>query len=211
MRGVFITFEGPEGSGKSTQIMLLRDYIANIVGRSVVVTREPGGTPLAEKFRQILKHHNDVEPIYSTTETLLFEAGRAQNVNFAIKPALAEGKVVLCDRFTDSTLAYQGFARGGDLEMLKKLNLVALDGLEIDMTILLDLSPEEGFARAAERATTRGQFDRLEAEDLDFHRRVRAGYKAIAQAEPRRVKVFDATLPPEALAEQIRLEVANVL
>ena len=166
--GKLITFEGPEGSGKSTQIKLLANYLSG-AGCEVVITREPGGTPLAEHFREILKHHHTQEKIHPSTELFLFEAGRAQNVNEVIKPALAAGKIVLCDRFTDSTIAYQGYARGQDLHMLETLNRLALNGVEIALTILLDLPPEVGFARAARRVETQNSFDRMESETLAFH------------------------------------------
>jgi len=210
-RGIFITFEGPEGAGKSTQIANLHDYLVQQCGRSVVVTREPGGTPLAEEFRQILKHHNTAEPIYPLTEVLLFLAGRVQNVRQNIAPALDVGKVVLCDRFMDSTLAYQGYARMLDVEKIRQLNQTIMGNVKVDLTILLDLPVEAGFARTGKRAETKGNFDRLEAENIAFHQRVRQGFLAIAEQEPERVKVFDAQLSAEELTLQIIQAVNHVL
>lgn len=208
--GKLITFEGPEGSGKSTQIKLLANYLSG-AGCEVVVTREPGGTPLAEHFREILKHHHTQEKIHPSTELFLFEAGRAQNVNEVIKPALAAGKIVLCDRFTDSTIAYQGYARGQDLHMLETLNRLALNGVEIALTILLDLPPEVGFARAARRVETQNSFDRMESETLAFHHKVRSGFLALAAQYPERIKVFHAEQPMEQLAAAIAREAADVV
>ncbi|MDD4817248.1 MAG: dTMP kinase [Victivallaceae bacterium] len=211
--GVFITFEGPEGSGKSTQVTLLGQKLAAVTGAEPVLTREPGGTPLAEEFRRILKHHPDTdgEPIHPITEILLFEAGRVQNVNCVIKPALAAGRVVICDRFTDSTVAYQGYARKNNIEMLKRLNTFVLDGLTINLTVLLDLPPEAGFARAEKRRSTHGIYDRLEAETIEFHRNVRRGFLELAKESPERFRVFNAEEPPEQLAEEIFREVSRVL
>ena len=208
--GKLITFEGPEGSGKSTQIKLLANYLSG-AGCEVVITREPGGTPLAEHFREILKHRHTHEKIHPSTELFLFEAGRAQNVNEVIKPALAAGKIVLCDRFTDSTIAYQGYARGQDLHMLETLNRLALNGVEIALTILLDLPPEVGFARAARRVETQNSFDRMESETLAFHHKVRSGFLALAAQYPERIKVFNAEQPMEQLAAAIAREAADVV
>ena len=208
--GKLITFEGPEGSGKSTQIKLLANYLSG-AGCEVVITREPGGTPLAEHFREILKHHHTHEKSHPSTELFLFEAGRAQNVNEVIKPALAAGKIVLCDRFTDSTIAYQGYARGQDLHMLETLNRLALNGVEIALTILLDLPPEVGFARAARRVETQNSFDRMESETLAFHHKVRSGFLALAAQYPERIKVFNAEQSMEQLAAAIAREAADVV
>ena len=208
--GKLITFEGPEGSGKSTQIKLLANYLSG-AGCEVVITREPGGTPLAEHFREILKHHHTQEKIHPSTELFLFEAGRAQNVNEVIKPALAAGKIVLCDRFTDSTIAYQGYARGQDLHMLETLNRLALNGVEIALTILLDLPPEVGFARAARRVETQNSFDRMESETLAFHQKLMSGFLALASQYPERINVFIADQPMVQLAAAIAREAADVV
>ena len=211
--GFFITLEGPEGAGKSTQLKLLADHLTG-AGHSVVVTREPGGTPLAERIRDVVKHFAGPEPLLPETELLLFAAARAQHVRQVIQPALAAGKIVLCDRFTDSTEAYQGAGRALDAEFLRKLNCFAAAWRMPDLTILIDLAPEIGMARAHARALQLGlvqENDRLEAEKMDFHRKVRAGFLAIARREPERVKVFDGTLPAELLHREIVKAVHHVL
>ena len=190
-RGYFITFEGPEGAGKSSQIQLLGEAL-RASGREVVITREPGGTPLAEAIREVVKGYNTGESVYPATELLLIEAARSQHVREVIEPALAAGKIVLCDRFSDSSTAYQGGGRGLALETIAMLNDFASDGVVPDLTILLDLPPERGFERTGARVETQGEFDRFEEEKLDFHRRVRAAFLALAEREPQRVKVVSA-------------------
>ena len=208
---LFITFEGPEGAGKSTQIKLLRDHLTAL-GCRVVVTREPGGTPLAEDFRNIVKHYHGEEPLYPATELLLFEAARAQHVNHVIKPALENNSIVLCDRFTDSTVAYQGAGRSLDRAFLQELNRFATSGCLPDLTLLFDLPVEVGLARAQVRAAgVVNHNDRLEEEKIDFHHRVRQAFLEIARAEPQRVKVLDATLKIEELFEQVKQQVENAL
>ena len=201
--GRFITFEGPEGAGKSNQIRLLRDYLET-KGCVCVLTREPGGTPLAERLRAVVKNHAGPEKLHPTTELLLIEAARSQHVREVIRPALAAGKVVLCDRFFDSTTAYQGGARGMESQVIDTLNEFAAAECIPDLTILLDLPPEVGFARAQAREETRGEHDRFEEEKLDFHRRVRAGFLKIAEAEPERVRVVNADAPAECIHRQVR-------
>ena len=191
--GFFITFEGPEGSGKSTQAAHLAAWLRQ-KGASVVVTREPGGTPLGRAVRQWLLSEG-MDPV---TEFLLYTADRAEHVRRVIRPALARGQVVISDRFVDSS--YEGFGRGLDLAWLRAVSQPVLEGLAPDVTFLLDLPPEVGLARKAER-------DRLEQESLAFHRRVREGYLALAKAEPQRFVVLDATQAPEVIVEQVRLEV----
>ncbi len=190
-RGYFITFEGPEGAGKSSQIQLLGEALRSS-GREVVITREPGGTPLAEAIRDVVKGYNTGESVYPATEFVLTEAARSQHVREVIEPALAAGKIVLCDRFYDSSTAYQGGGRGLKLETIAMLNDFAADGVVPDLTILLDLPPERGFERTGTRVETQGEFDRFEEEKLDFHRRVRAAFLALAEREPQRVKVVSA-------------------
>ncbi|QSH41706.1 dTMP kinase [Lentisphaerota bacterium ZTH] len=202
-KGFFITIEGPEGAGKSTQLQMLRDFIESH-GRECIVTREPGGTPVAEQLRALIKHHNGNEPIYDQTELLLIEAARAQHVRHFIAPALERGAVVLCDRFYDSTTAYQGYARRMDLEMLHQLNSFAVGGYHPDLTILLDIDPEKGFNRTAGRTETLGEHDRFELEDLSFHKVVREGFLKIAAAEPERVKIVSAADAPEKVHSKIR-------
>jgi dTMP kinase len=210
-KALFITFEGPEGAGKSTQIKLLQEYLESL-DFQVVVTREPGGTPLAEEFRRIVKHHQGEEPLFPATELLLFEAARAQHVNYVIKPALAAGKIVLCDRFIDSTEAYQGAGRALAGDFLQELNAFAAKDCMPDLTLLFDLPVEVGLTRAAARAAgIVDHNDRLEAEKIDFHHRVRECYLAIAQREAQRVKVVDATLSIEELFMQVKAQVDNAL
>lgn len=201
-RGYFITFEGPEGAGKSSQIRMLGEALRSS-GREVVVTREPGGTPLAEAIRGVVKGHNTGETVHPATELLLIEAARSQHVREVVKPALLAGKVVLCDRFYDSSTAYQGGGRGLALETVAMLNDFASDGIVPDLTILLDLPPERGFERTENRAETLGEYDRFEEEKLDFHRRVRAAFLALAEREPQRVKVVPADRGKEEIGRDV--------
>ena len=207
-KGLFITFEGPEGAGKTTQLKMLSEHFAGL-GRECVVTREPGGTPIAEQLRELVKHHSGDEPVFAETELLLFAASRAQHVRFLIEPAVARGAVVLCDRFADSTTAYQGYARQLDMDFIRRLNQYAVGNCVPDMTILLDLPPEDGFKRTATRMDTAGRHDRIEAEALTFHHLVRQGFLAIAKAEPQRVKVVSALAAAEVIHQQIMELVRN--
>jgi len=183
---MFITFEGIEGSGKSTQLRRLAERIPG-----AVITKEPGGTPLADRIRAILLDSaSQLDPV---AELFLFAASRRQNVIEVIKPALDRGAVVLCDRFTDSTLAYQGFGRLINLDQLRTLNAWATDSLVPDLTLLFDLPEEVGLTRARSRNAGAAQDEgRFEAEDLRFHRRVREGYRTLAVAEPERFALIDA-------------------
>lgn len=193
--GFFITFEGIEGSGKSTQMELLKGYLEG-KGRSVLTIREPGGTAVGEKVRSILLN-SGAEGIDAWTELFLYEACRAQLVKYVLRPALDAGKTVICDRFTDSTIAYQGYGRGLDIDSISFANKLASGGLTPDLTFLLDLNPEAGLKRAWTRIDSRQRAhdaeDRFEKEDMDFHKRVREGYLAIAKKEPRRIKIIDAS------------------
>lgn len=190
--GFFITFEGIEGCGKSTQLELLKAHLER-KGRSVLGVREPGGTLLGERVRSVLLNGNE-EGIDPWAELFLYEACRAQLVARVIRPALAEGKVVLCDRFFDSTLAYQGFGRGLDAGKIEGLNALATGGLVPDLTFLVDCAEDVGLKRAWARinASAGAREDRFEKEELAFHRRVREGFLAIAKAAPR-VKVIDGS------------------
>jgi len=190
--GLFITFEGIEGCGKSTQMALLKGYLAEKKGREVLTVREPGGTLLGEKVRAILLESGQEAPD-PWAELFLYEACRAQLVSKVIKPALSAGKVVISDRFFDSTLAYQGFGRGLDRTAIKRLNAIAAEGLVPDITFLLDCRVEEGLERAFSRisSSSGAREDRFEREDIEFHRRVRDGFLKTAKRE-RRIKVIDA-------------------
>lgn len=181
-RRLFITFEGPDGSGKSTQALLLKNYLLGL-GYKVLHTREPGGDKIAEEIRMILlAPDNTIAPV---AELFLYWASRAQHVSTLILPALQKGKIVLCERFNDATLAYQGYGRGFDHRLIKKMNTLAAYKLVPDLTFLLDLPPAEGLRRVRE---AKGLKDRLEKEDIRFHARVRKGYLALARKEPRRIK-----------------------
>lgn len=184
---MFITFEGIEGSGKSTQLQRLAAHLRER-GRNVVATKEPGGTPLANQVRTLLLASTSViDPI---AEVFLFAASRRQNTTEVIRPALAAGRVVLCDRYADSTLAYQGFGRTIDLDRLRWLNEWATDSTRPDLTLLYDLPEEAGLARARSRnAAAAGDEGRFEAESLRFHRRVREGFLSLAGSEPHRFAV----------------------
>lgn len=185
-RGKLITIEGGEGVGKSTNIQFLTDLLTTR-GLSVRETREPGGTPMAEAIRSLLLAHGD-EPLPDLAELLLFFAARSLNINNTIRPALAAGEWVLCDRFTDATRAYQGSGRGLDRDRIETLAEWVHDGLQPDLTILLDAPPSIGMGRAARRSAT----DRMESEQDAFYARVRAGYLALADTEPERFAVIDA-------------------
>jgi dTMP kinase len=187
---MFITFEGIEGSGKTTQQRLVAEHLRSL-GKTVVATKEPGGTPLADRIRAILLDSaNVIDPI---AEVFLFAASRRQHTTEVIEPALARGEIVLCDRYADSTLAYQGFGRLIDLDRLRALNHWATDALVPHVTLLFDLPEEVGLTRANSRNANAAQDEgRFEAEDLRFHRRVREGYLAMAVAEPDRYRIVDA-------------------
>ncbi|MBI5827347.1 MAG: dTMP kinase [Deltaproteobacteria bacterium] len=189
---LFITFEGIEGSGKSTQMELLKRHMEGR-GMEVLALREPGGTRLGERVRSILLNSSE-EPVDPWAELFLYEACRAQLVSLVIRPSLEAGTTVICDRFTDSTLAYQGYGRGLDLEAVDRANVLAAGGLKPDITVLIDCEAEEGLRRAWSRIGSKeggAREDRFEREDVSFHRRVRDGYLRIAGAEPDRVKVVD--------------------
>jgi dTMP kinase len=212
-RGVFITFEGTEGTGKSTQAALLAEDLRG-EGRRVVVTREPGGTRLGEELRGILLG-DGFEELDPTAELFIYMADRAQHVAQVILPALDEGKVVICDRFTDATVAYQGEGRGLRREMIESLNAEAALGLVPDLTVLLDFEDvAEGLGRAAERNRRGGKDgpgDRFERKEVDFHRRVQQGYRSLAKADPARYRSLAANLALEDLHAQILALVREAL
>jgi dTMP kinase len=189
---VFITLEGGEGVGKTTQQALLAERLQR-EGYACLCTREPGGTALGRALREILLHGDPLTPL---AELFLYAADRAEHVQKCILPALAAGQVVVCDRFTDSTLAYQGYGRGLDLQQVRQLNHLATGGLQPHLTLWLDLPPEVGLART-------GLADRLEQERLEFHRRVHQGFQALAAAEPQRIVRIDAGGSPLEVAARI--------
>jgi dTMP kinase len=200
---MFITLEGIEGSGKSTLMRALTAHLEG-QGRTVLTTLEPGAGKFGEAIRRILLDpaNTNLAPM---SELFLYLADRAQHVAECIKPALDRGEVVLCDRFVDSTLAYQGYGRGLDLEILHNLNAVAVDGVMPDLTLLLDLPVEVGLGRALSRNASDGSAaaeGRFEAESLAFHARVRAGYLALAEAFPERITIIDGSQSPEKVADQ---------
>ncbi|MGN0846909.1 MAG: dTMP kinase [Kiritimatiellia bacterium] len=209
MRGRFITFEGPEGGGKSTHVRELAARLRE-EGRSVLVTREPGGTPLAEKVRGLVREELEDPPV-TRGEVLLFLAARAQVVANVIRPALARGEWVICDRFADSTFAYQGYGRGIDVGLLRQLNDFATEGLVPDLTILLDVPPEVSRARLAERqAATATVADRIELAGREFHRRLRDGFLELARAEPERFVVIDSSGEREAVSAKVLAAVRKI-
>lgn len=207
MRGKFITFEGPDGSGKTTQVRRLTAYLQD-AGFTTAATREPGGTEVAEKIRGIL-----LDPLNrqmtDRTEALLYAASRSQHVEELIQPALADGKIVICDRFTDSTIAYQGFGRKQDLEFLAQVNEIATRGLKPDLTLLLDISPEAGMGRIFASRGTKG--DRLEQQSLDFHSRVRQGFRFLAEKDPGRIKLISGEKPADEVFREIKGYVDELL
>ncbi len=207
-KGLFITFEGPECAGKTTQIGLLKDFLVS-KGRSVVTTREPGGTEIGEKIRQIVKHLTGRDAVVDEAEILLFAASRAQHVKTFIMPALAQGSIVISDRYADSTTAYQGYARGIDLAFVERLNSFATLGLRPDITFVLDLPPEEIEKRASKRQETLFVEDRIESEKIEFHRKVRMAFLEIARRESDRVVVVPALQRIEEIRDQVREAVRN--
>jgi len=200
-RGLFITLEGGEGSGKSTQAQALKALVEG-AGRSVTLTREPAGCPLGQRVRELLNDRS--LKLDARSEFLLFAAARAQHVAEVIRPALDRGEVVICDRFGDSSVAYQGYGRGLSIDDVREANRIATRGLVPDLTVLLDVPVETGLGRkAGEKAP-----DRIGQEAAEFHERVRHGYLAMAAEEPERFLVVDGTIPPEEITERIwrRLE-----
>ncbi len=199
----FVTFEGPEGAGKSTHIARLAGRL-RAAGNEVLTTREPGGTPTGEAIRALLQHDASGEALAVETELLLFAASRAQLVRTVLIPALARGAWVLCDRFADSTTAYQGYGRQLDLNRIAWLNELAMGECRPRLTLLLDVPVEVGFRRLTQRhAATATGHDRMERQARDFHERVRAGFLEIARREPARVRLIDATRAPEVVDEDI--------
>jgi dTMP kinase len=208
-RGLFITLEGIEGAGKTTQAAVLADAL-RMRGYQVVVTREPGGTRTGELIRAIFLDSS--VSLEVSAELLLVLADRAQHVREKLRPALEAGQIVISDRYSDSTTAYQGFGRGFDLKLIEELNLLASDGINPDLTIVLDCEPEVGLVRTRARAESAGRgSDRFEREQLDFHRRVREGFLAIAHGNPSRVMLIDSRRKlTDVSAEIMRMVLAKL-
>lgn len=200
---MFITFEGPEGSGKSTQIPLLADFLTQ-QGYHVYRTREPGGTPIGDEIRRVV-HDVRFEEMHPLTEILLYSASRAQHVAQVIKPKLAQGHIILCDRFADSTYAYQGYGHGLSLDTLRRITEFATQGLTPDVTFYLDISPEVGLQRK-QRASAAGQgeWNRMDQLTLAFHQRVRQGYQALIHADPARWHSVDASADVSAVQAHLQ-------
>lgn len=200
-KGLFITFEGADGCGKTTQLNLLREYLIN-KNFDVLVTREPGAKGLGEKLRDILLNYDG--EVSNRCESFLFLADRAQHIDTIVKPALAKGQIILCDRHTDSTVAYQGYGRGIDIEQINRLNEIATDGLKPDLTFVFDIDIETSMSRVGTEK------DRMESAGNDFFNRVRNGYLEIAKNEPQRVKVIDATRSIDEVFDSV-LKEFNIL
>jgi dTMP kinase len=201
MQGLFISMEGPDGAGKSTQIELLQEYLAG-KGYETIITREPGGTIISEAIRGIIlnKDYSEMSP---NTELLLYAAARAQLVHEVIRPALEAGKAVICDRFLESSVVYQGIARGLGIDKVYAVNDYALEGLRPQLTILLDLDAEEGLRRKKNQA----ELDRMEAAGLEFHKKVVEGYRFLAERDTNRIMRISATLPREEIHAKIVKEI----
>jgi dTMP kinase len=211
--GLFLTFEGIEGSGKTTQCVRLAKALRD-QGVRVVETREPGGTPFAEAIRAVLLDPPlaaGKEPVSPLCEAFLIMAARSQHVAEVIRPALQEGAIVLCDRFSDSTLAYQGYARGLDRTLLQRLSLIASQGLMPDLTLLFDLPVDRGLARRRSEELHGMQQNRIDRESLAFHDRVRCGFLDLARRHARRITVLDATRVADELEREVRSRVMKVL
>jgi dTMP kinase len=207
---LFITFEGPDGSGKSTQINLVTAYLQRL-GYEVLCTREPGGTAIGDQIRQVLHDIKNTE-MSARAEILLYSASRAQLVEQVILPHLAQGGVVLCDRYADSTYAYQGYGRRLDFETLRLITDFATQNLKPDLTIYLDVAVEEGLRRkSAANESGQGEWNRMDRLELEFHQRVRAGYLEMAQQEPGRWLIVDASAPVDEINEIICKRLEKVL
>lgn len=193
-KGLFITFEGADGCGKTTQMDLLAEYLKNN-GKEVLLTREPGGKGLGEKVREILLNYDG--DVSDRCESFLFLADRAQNIDIIVNPAVEEGKIVLCDRHIDSTVAYQGYGRGLDIERINMLNNLATNGHKPDLTFVFDIDVETSMKRVGKEK------DRMESAGIDFHNRVRKGYLELAKQEPKRIKVLDATKSIEEIHNEV--------
>jgi len=205
VKGIFISFEGIEGTGKTTQIKLLGEYLS-ARGYPAVLTEEPGGTPIGLRIREVLLRVEHTE-MHHTTELLLYHASRCQHVHQVIRPAINAGKIVITDRFSDSTFAYQGYGRGIEGDLIATLDEITTNGLKPDLTLLLDIAVDAGL----KRNQAANKIDRLELEDIEFHNRVRAGYHDMARKEPERIVIIDASGRIEEIKRQIIRVVEDVL
>ncbi len=205
MRGILISIEGPDGAGKSTQIALLKEYLEQ-KGYESVLTREPGGTKISEKIRNLILDRENME-MGREAEMMLYAAARAQLVHEVIKPALEMGKAVICDRYIDSSAVYQGIAREIGIETVYQINECAIQGIWPDLTIHLDLDAEEGIKRKKNQA----ELDRMELETMEFHKNVVQGYRTLAKRDPKRIKTIDATLSIEEIHDQIKEYLEKIL
>ncbi|HRZ87474.1 MAG TPA: dTMP kinase [bacterium] len=204
MKGLFITFEGVEGCGKSTQAQLLFDHLRER-GYTVFITREPGGTMVGKKIRELVLH-KEYDGITQEAELFLYLADRAQHVSTVIKPHLDDGGIVICDRFADSTLVYQGFGRGIDPVFIKKANLTATQKIVPDMTFIFDIDTATGLKRAAateKEFAPKGSLDRIESAEAKFHDRIRSGFLQLAKKEPRRCRLMNGALPIKDLQRSV--------
>jgi dTMP kinase len=206
-QGFFITLEGPEGSGKTSHMAPVARWLED-QGRKVLATREPGGTAISEQIRTVI-HDLKNQEMHPHTETLLYQAARAQIVEQVIRPALAQGSIVLCDRYADSTLAYQGYGHQQDLDEVRALIRYATGGLQPDLTLLLDVDVETGLKRSSQRRSKGGEWNRLDAYELDFHQRVREGYFELVKAEPVRWVIVDAGLAWQKVQASLRQAISE--
>jgi dTMP kinase len=200
MQGKLIVFEGVEGAGKTTQMQRIQAGLQGLIDTPIVITREPGGTLLGQELRRLLLEYQGEDPIQNRAELLMYAADRAQHVQGFLQPLLYQGNIVLCDRYTDSTIAYQGYGRGLDLNLIDQLNQIATGGLESDLTLWLDVDVELGLARTR----TRGKMDRMEQANLEFHQRVQQGFKELALAHPDRIIPINGMLNPDQVTETIQ-------
>lgn len=201
-KGLFITFEGADGCGKTTQLNNVKAFLEE-KGFDVVTTREPGALDIGQKIRNILLHHDGI--VADRCEMFLFLADRAQHVETFIKPAIEQGKIVLCDRHTDSTIAYQGYGRGQDIKLLNDLNKIAINGLLPDMTLLFDVSTEVAQQRVG------SEKDRMESAGIEFHKKVRNGYLELQKQNPNRIQLIDANNTIDEVFENVKKAVTNLI
>ncbi len=201
MRGKLIVFEGVEGGGKTTQMQRIQVWLQTLTNAPVVITREPGGTLLGQELRRLLLEYQGEEPLQDRAELLMYAADRVQHIEGFLKPLLEQGTIILCDRYTDSTIAYQGYGRGLDLSLIDQLNQIATNGLESDLTLWLDVDVELGLARTR----VRGKLDRMEQATLEFHQRVQQGFKQLAETYPQRIIPINGRLKVDEVTEKIKL------